>query len=77
MESSLLTASLCYQVLADEGAAWQHVSLDLFMMALLSARERTEREWRQLIESVGLQIRRIYSKGEGNEGLIEVVLPSE
>ncbi|KAI4594340.1 hypothetical protein KJ359_008364 [Pestalotiopsis sp. 9143b] len=60
-------------IVADEGAAWQHVALDMFMMAQLSARERTEREWRELIESCGLKIAGIYNEGQGNEGLIEVV----
>jgi hypothetical protein len=45
--------------LADENPAWQHMSLDLHM----------------LIESCGLKIAGIYNKGEGNEGLIEVVIP--
>jgi hypothetical protein len=44
------------------------------MMALASAQERTESEWRDLIESCGLKISGIYNKGQGNEGLIEVVL---
>jgi SAM-dependent methyltransferase len=61
-------------VLADQEAAWQHVSLDLFMMAQTSAQERTESEWRQLIETCGLKVAGIYNKGSGNEGLIEVVL---
>ncbi|KAF2874397.1 putative O-methyltransferase [Massariosphaeria phaeospora] len=61
-------------VVADEQAAWQHMSLDLFMMALAASQERTEREWYRLIESCGLKIAAIYNKGEGNEGLIEVVL---
>ncbi|KAF2676554.1 S-adenosyl-L-methionine-dependent methyltransferase [Lentithecium fluviatile CBS 122367] len=61
-------------VLADEHAAWQHISLDFFMLALASSQERSEREWRQLIESCGLKVAGIYNEGEGNEGLIEVVL---
>lgn len=68
----LLTSIL--KIVADEGAAWQHVALDMFMMAQLSARERTEREWRELIQSCGLKIVGIYNKGQGNEGLIEVDL---
>ncbi|ETS84275.1 hypothetical protein PFICI_02300 [Pestalotiopsis fici W106-1] len=60
-------------IVEDEGAAWQHVALDMFMMAQLAARERTEREWHALIESCGLKIVGIYNKGQGNEGLIEVV----
>ncbi|KAI0400709.1 O-methyltransferase-domain-containing protein [Xylaria palmicola] len=61
-------------VLANERAAWQHLSLDLFMMALASSKERTEQEWHDLINSCGLKISGIYNKGQGNEGLIEVVL---
>ncbi|KAI0100579.1 S-adenosyl-L-methionine-dependent methyltransferase [Nemania sp. FL0031] len=59
-------------VVANEKAAWQHASLDIFMMALASAQERTERQWYDLIESCGLKILGIYSKGVGNESLIEV-----
>ncbi|KAK8084817.1 hydroxyindole O-methyltransferase [Apiospora hydei] len=62
-------------VISDEKAAWQHVSMDIFMMAQVSSRERTEHEWRGLIESCGLKVTGIYSKGDGNEGLIEVILP--
>jgi hypothetical protein len=61
-------------VVANSNADWQHVSLDLFMMALASSQERTEREWYNLIESCGLRINKIYSKGQGNESLIEVVI---
>ncbi|KAF2822681.1 putative O-methyltransferase [Ophiobolus disseminans] len=61
-------------VLADKNAAWQHISLDFHMMALASSQERTEAEWYALIESCdGLKIAGIYSKGQGNESLIEVV----
>lgn len=61
-------------MLADEQAAWQHLSLDLTMMAQVSSQERTEQEWHELIEACGLKIAGIYNKGKGNEGLIEVVL---
>jgi len=61
-------------VVANEQAAWQHASLDLYMMALGSSQERTEHEWRTLVESCGLKIAGIYSKGQGNESLIEVVI---
>ena len=61
-------------VLADRDPSWQHVSLDLYMMALLAAQERSEREWYDLINSCGLKIEGIWSKGEGNESIIEVVI---
>ncbi|KAI1118295.1 S-adenosyl-L-methionine-dependent methyltransferase [Nemania sp. NC0429] len=61
-------------VVADQGASWQHVALDLFMIAQISAQERTESEWRRLIEGCGLKVEGIYTKGEDKEGLIEVIL---
>lgn len=62
-------------VVADENPAWQHAALDISMMSLVSALERTEREWYELVESCDLKIENIYSKGVGNESLIEVVRP--
>lgn len=59
--------------MADEKATWQHVALDIFMIAQLSAQERTESEWHALVESCGLKIAGIYNKGEGNEGVVEIV----
>jgi len=64
-------------VVADKGAVWQHTSLDLYMMALTSSYERTESEWRKLIASAGLEVGGIYSKGLGNESIVEVLLPTE
>lgn len=61
-------------VLADKGASWQHVSLDMFMMALCSSHERTETEWRALINKAGLRIAGIWSGGASNESVIEVIL---
>lgn len=61
-------------VVADRGACWQHTALDLYMMALFATQERTESEWRALLESVGLRITGIWSKGSGNLSLIEVML---
>lgn len=49
--------------------------MDIFMMNQVSSRERTEREWRELIGSCGLEVTGIYNKGDGNEGLIEAILP--
>jgi hypothetical protein len=43
------------------GAKW----LDLLMLALFAGRERTEKQWRELLDGAGLDIDRIH------EGLIE------
>ena len=61
-------------VVAERNASWQHTCLDITMMALLAAQERTEREWRDLLDNVGLTITGIWSKGTGNLSLIEAVL---
>lgn len=61
-------------VIRDVGPSWQHTSLDLFMMALAAGQGRTEVQWRHLLHSVGLEIAGIWSKGTGNESLLEAVL---
>ncbi|PSN62806.1 S-adenosyl-L-methionine-dependent methyltransferase [Corynespora cassiicola Philippines] len=61
-------------VLAEEKAAWQHISLDIFMMAQISAQERTAEEWIRLIDSCdGLKVAAIHTKGTGNEAVIEII----
>ncbi|KAL8832104.1 MAG: hypothetical protein Q9191_000461 [Dirinaria sp. TL-2023a] len=60
-------------VLADQGASWQHTSLDFYMMALTAGQERTENHWRELVDSVDLQIVGIWVKGAENQSLIEIV----
>ena len=47
--------------------------LDITMMAALAATERTERQWRELIDSVGLRIEKIWTKVEEEESIIELV----
>jgi hypothetical protein len=63
-------------VVPTTGAWWEESALDMTMLALLSARERTEADWRELIErKAGLRIVNIWSGGRGVESLIEVELP--
>ncbi|KAK1590435.1 S-adenosyl-L-methionine-dependent methyltransferase [Colletotrichum navitas] len=49
-------------------------ALDIMMMTLFSAKERTEEQWRNLLEPAGLKIVKIWTKGEGVESLIECEL---
>lgn len=60
-------------VVPDAGAAWQITSLDWTMMATLASKERTETQWRQLVESVGLRVEGIWTKDPACESLIEMV----
>lgn len=63
-------------VIPGTDAWWETSALDINMMALLSASERTERDWYELIEKrAGLKIVKIWSGGRGVESLIEVEVP--
>ena len=48
-------------VLPDVGAHWEATQLDIWMMASLNAMERTEKQWRVLLESVGLKVKLLYT----------------
>ncbi|TDZ36724.1 O-methyltransferase mpaG [Colletotrichum spinosum] len=61
-------------VLPPTDANWQTTALDMMMLTLFASRERTEAQWRQLLEPAGLKIVNIWSNGEGVEILIECEL---
>ncbi|TDZ16398.1 O-methyltransferase mpaG [Colletotrichum orbiculare MAFF 240422] len=61
-------------VLPPTDANWQTTALDMMMLTLFASRERTEAQWRQLLEPAGLKIVNIWSNGEGVESLIECEL---
>ena len=63
-------------VIPTTGAWWESSALDMTMLATLSARERTEADWNELIEKkAGLKIVNIWNGGgRGVESLIEVEL---
>lgn len=55
---------------------WETSALDLLMMSVHAAKERTEAEWNYLIEGLaGLKLVKIWDGGKGNESLIECELP--
>ncbi|KAH8691903.1 putative hydroxyindole O-methyltransferase [Talaromyces proteolyticus] len=61
-------------IVPDQGADWQITGLDLMLMTLVSARERREGEWRQLLAQAGFQIVHIWTYSAGVESLIECEL---
>lgn len=61
-------------VVLDQGADSFSTSVDLLMMFFHSSWERRETQWRELTESVGLKITRIWPCGGAPEKLIEVEL---
>ena len=58
-------------VIPDKGAHWVSTALDMVMMANFSASERTEQNWRELLESAGFKIVTIWTYEPGTESLIE------
>ena len=61
-------------VTPDQGAHWVSTGLDMVMMAILSASERTEQDWRVLLETAGFKIVKIWTYEPGTESLIEAEL---
>ena len=59
-------------VVPDVGAAWWSItSMDWLMMSLGAVRERTERQWKALLEQAGLRVSGIWTYEQGTESLIE------
>ena len=61
-------------VIPDTGAHWQATALDLVMMADFASQERTERQWRRLIEGAGMRITKVWTVVASAESLIECEL---
>lgn len=64
-------------VIPRTGAYWEATAGDILMMTQLSALERTEDHWRQLIEGSGLKLKitKFWSSGQSDiENLIECEL---
>ena len=60
------------KVMPEADAPWEATSFDILMMSFLSAKERTEKDWRELIESVpNLVVVSIWREQGGIESIIE------
>ncbi|GLA91908.1 hypothetical protein AtubIFM57143_006561 [Aspergillus tubingensis] len=61
-------------VLPNVGVHWQQAQLDMLMMAALGARERTQEQWNQLLQSAGLKINQVHTYTESlQDSIIEAV----
>ncbi|KAF6806657.1 sterigmatocystin 8-o-methyltransferase [Colletotrichum musicola] len=64
-------------VIPSTGVWWETSALDMVMLTLFSSQERTERDWRNLLENIaGFRIVSIWKGGKAVESLIEVELPN-
>ena len=64
-------------VIPDTGAHWISTALDILMMAVYSSGERSEQNWRRLLEGVGFRITKIWTSEPGTESLIEAEVADE
>ena len=61
-------------VVPSQGASQSITHSDLNMMALLSAVERTDKQWYELLGSAGLKITKIWTRDSESESIIEAML---
>ncbi|KAL8725286.1 MAG: hypothetical protein Q9181_006468 [Wetmoreana brouardii] len=61
-------------VVPDQSASWSVTSMDWLMLALGAVKERTEKDWRTMVEQVGLKVTGMWTKEQGSESLIECEL---
>ncbi|KAI0026143.1 S-adenosyl-L-methionine-dependent methyltransferase [Xylariomycetidae sp. FL0641] len=61
-------------VLPPTGCSSVQATMDVEMMSVVAAYERSERTWRSLVGDAGLKIIEIWPDGRGNESLIEAEL---
>ena len=58
-------------VLPDVNAPVAGGTYDIMMLMLLSGMERSENQWKALLEPLGLEVRKIWRKDGVGEGVIE------
>ncbi|KAI4124989.1 MAG: hypothetical protein LQ347_005526 [Umbilicaria vellea] len=61
-------------IVPDQDASWSITSMDWLMLALGAVKERTERNWRDLVEGAGMRVTGIWTVEQGSESLIECEL---
>lgn len=60
-------------VIPDTGSGLIPALLDINMMVVLTGMERTVSQWKDLLDSVGLEIVKFWTVGNDTEGLIEAI----
>ena len=62
-------------ILPNVGTNWQAAQLDIGMMSSLAAMERSENQWRALLDSAGMLIEEVYTYTEELRDSVIVVVP--
>lgn len=61
-------------ILPDVGCSLYEATVDLSMMIVLAGMERTQRQWRELVERAGMKVEKFWVSPGFGEGIIEVVV---
>lgn len=64
-------------VLPEAGAIWRATQMDMTMMTALAGKERSEEEWYDLLESVDLDVVKVWKYTEESEDCIIVAKPNK
>lgn len=64
-------------VLPEVGAIWRATQMDMTMMTALAGKERSEKEWFALLESVDLHVVKVWKYTEESEDCIIVAKPKK
>ena len=62
-------------ILPNKGVNWQQAQLDLMVMSVMSAIERSEKEWYALLDDAGLKVKKIVRYTEALHDSIVVAVP--
>ena len=76
MDSEYSTLLINDYVVPEMGASLRVASMDLQMMSLFAGIERTESQWRSLLDLSGLEIVKIWYSATGLESIIETKIKS-
>ena len=61
-------------VLPNQGASVIATQIDMAMLSILGGMERTEKQWHELLNSVGLKIVHVWMDDQDAEAVIEAEL---
>ncbi|OTA56458.1 S-adenosyl-L-methionine-dependent methyltransferase [Hypoxylon sp. EC38] len=62
-------------IIPEQGASTFHAMLDITMMAFNAGMERTERQWKELLEEAGLAVVKVWLPPQDDaDGIVEVIL---
>ncbi|KAI0013792.1 putative sterigmatocystin 8-O-methyltransferase precursor [Xylariaceae sp. FL0662B] len=64
-------------LLPERGAPWRATQIDMTMCVCLGAAERSEKEWRALLDDAGFRISKIWKYTEECEDCVMVAVPKE